>query len=283
MSLASRLIENGQLKLAESYIRSALAKAPSNAALIFDAANLRRAQGDLGGCRELLARIDDDPALGARAGALLQILAQRPARAASGEGDIVPVDFARHENVLSEVENAELLAFVLANEHLFADSKVKAAGYLDPDARRSKVWSRIETLPTSLTRFVAEAVAGNAARLGVHEALASDFEIEVNAYRDGDFFGPHWDRGDGVTGIRRITSLYYFHALPAQFTGGEFQLFDTGANGCFDRSAWTSFKPINNSLLQFRSEAIHAAAPVRGPTRFADNRFCLTFWAHERR
>ena len=120
------------------------------------------------------------------------------------------------------------------------------------------------------------------ARLGVHEPLADRFELEIGAYRDGDFFAPHWDRGDGATRVRRITTLFYFHAQPPQFSGGQLQLFDTGANGEFDRAGWTGFPPTGNTMLQFRSEAIHAVTPVHGPARFADSRFCLTFWAHQR-
>lgn len=281
MSLATRLIEDGQLELAESYLRSALAKAPTDAELLFDAANLKRAQGEIDACLTILRRIGSDQLLGMKAALLLDILAQRPSDRTDGR-HIAPVPFARYENVLPAPAIDALLAFVVANEARFEDSMVKAIGRIDLNARRSKVWRGITALPTGLADVVAGAVAANTARLGVHEPLADRFELEIGAYRDGDFFAPHWDRGDGATRVRRITTLFYFHAQPPQFSGGQLQLFDTGANGEFDRAGWTGFPPTGNTMLQFRSEAIHAVTPVHGPARFADSRFCLTFWAHQR-
>lgn len=281
MSLAARLMESGQLKLAESYIRSALAKAPFDAALLFDAANLKRAQGDIEGCRELLRQIDETSDVGGKARVLLDVLAQRPT-CGPAEAAIQPVPFARVENVLPDAAIGELLAFVLANEHRFRDSKAKTAGGVYTDARQSKVWQRVTGLPTALEEIVARTVAANAVRLGVHGEMRETFEIEIGAYRDGDVFTPHLDRGEGIARLRRITTLFYFYALPARFSGGDLRLYDSGTNGEFDPAAWTSFEPTNNSLLQFRADAFHAVSPVVGPTLFADNRFCLTFWALER-
>jgi SM-20-related protein len=274
-------MESGELKLAESYIRSALAKAPFDAELLFDAANLKRAQGDIDGCRELLRQIDETSAAGRKARVLLDILEQRSARS-SAEVDIQPVPFARVANVLPDAAITELLAFVLANEHRFVDSKAKTASGVYTDARQSKVWQRVTGLPTALEEIVARTVAVNAVRLGVQEQTRETFEIEIGAYRDGDVFTPHLDRGEGIARLRRITTLFYFYAVPARFSGGDLRLYDSGTNGDFDPAAWTSFEPTNNSLLQFRSDAFHAVSPVIGPTHFADNRFCLTFWALER-
>jgi SM-20-related protein len=281
MSLAARLMESGQLKLAESYIRSALAKAPFDAELLFDAANLKRAQGNIDGCRELLGQIDETSGVGRKARILLDILAQCLVRDPA-EDAIQPVPFARVENVLSDAAIGEMLAFVLANEHRFGDSKAKAADGNYSDARQSKVWQRVTGLPVALEKIVAKAVAANATRLGVQQPVTEAFEIEIGAYRDGDVFTPHLDRGEGIARIRRITTLFYFYAVPARFSGGDLRLYDSGTNGDFDPAAWTSFQPTNNSLLQFRSDAIHAVSPVSGPQCFADNRFCLTFWALER-
>lgn len=175
----------------------------------------------------------------------------------------------------------ELARLALDNQHRFENSRVATDAPIDRNARSGRVWQGVEGLPAELTDMVATSLRRQAARLGVHAMLDNNFESEISAYRDGDFLAPHWDRSDGPYSSRRITTLLYFHADPAPFDGGALQLFDSGQNGRYDRAAWTGFPATGNTMLQFRSEAIHALTPVSGPSRFCDSRFCLTLWAHE--
>ena len=64
-------MESGQLKLAESIPFAR--RTPFDAELLFDAANLKRAQGDIDGCRELLRQIDETSVVGRKARVLLDI------------------------------------------------------------------------------------------------------------------------------------------------------------------------------------------------------------------
>lgn len=278
MSLAAALIENGHFRLAESLIRVCLDKTPDDPDLLWQLASLCRAQGEMEACRSVLRRIAGDSGAARKARALLDVLDQHPC-AHTIKDEPAPVPFVRMENAVPGDMIERLRRLALDNQHRFHESRVKAEGRVDRKARSAQVWQNVEGLPPGLTDIVVAMLRRQAARLGVQATLGDRLETEISAYRHGDFVAPHWDRGDGITSDRRITTLIYFHANPAPFAGGALQLFDSGTDGRYDRGAWTSFPPNCNTLLQFRSEAIHAVTPVSGPQQFSDSRFCLTFWA----
>lgn len=281
--LIDSLVEAGRLDFAQSLIRSFLKTMPENSAVRLAAADVYRAMGDLATCQEQLRAILPGTEEFPKASRLLALIAQQSSTSHTLAARTHPVPFTRMENVLPPEEVAQLTDFVLANRGRFRPSKVKAAGHVNAQARRSLVWQKVSDIPSSLTARVLAAISDNACRLGVTATLNQKMEIEISAYGDGDFVAPHWDRGDGITSGRRVTTLFYFHALPVRFSGGQLQLFDTGSNGEFDRARWTGFAPSYNSMLQFQSQAMHAVSQVNGPQNFADSRFCLTCWAWEKR
>lgn len=276
-TLVEGALSAGRVDLAESLLRSMPAPVSASAPGLMLAANVQRAKGDLAASRLLLGQIPTDAPEHAQAIALAAVLDQKDAPAAAA--GVAPVPFAVMRDLLSQSELRDLRAFAVANEGAFRIGRVKAAGKIEKLSRSAMVWQGLPRLPVDLQPRVAAAVRRNALRLGVKQEPRGRYEIEISAYGDGDFVDAHWDRGDGITNGRRVTSLFYFHVDPPTFDGGQLRLHDTGPNGAFEKAHWTGFAALTNTLLQFRSEAVHAVTPVRGPTDFASSRFCLTFWA----
>ena len=54
-----------------------------------------------------------------------------------------------------------------------------------------------------------------------------EVERQLTAHGSGGFFAPHVDTGHPIDANRRISCVYYFHASPRRFTGGELKLYDT--------------------------------------------------------
>lgn len=278
-SLIDGALGAGRFDLAESLARSLLASRSEDAAALLAAANVYRAKGELETSRSLLLRIPPTSLEHSQAAAIMAICNQEPS--AAPERVVAPVPFATTHDLLSPSELSTLREFAFANEPAFREARVKAVGRVDKLTRRARVWQGVPPLPVPLEAHVTNAIRRNARRLGMERELPEKYEVEISAYTDGDFIRPHWDRGDGVTRGRRLTNLFYFHAEPPGFKGGQLQLFDTGPDGDFDEAKWTGVAPTTNMLLQFRSEAIHAVSPVTGGMIFAACRFCLTFWAWE--
>ena len=111
-------------------------------------------------------------------------------------------------------------------------------------------------------------------------------ELDMIAYNDGAFYRRHIDTGRlnrdrpgaGSAGDRIITAVYYFHAEPKAFDGGELRLHAMAASA--DGSALSAdLPPRRNSLLIFPSWAPHEVLPVRCPSgAFRDSRFAINCW-----
>ncbi len=109
------------------------------------------------------------------------------------------------------------------------------------------------------------------------------YEVELVAHRDGAFFEPHIDimiqaRRDQMPSDRIVTLVWYFHAQPQRFSGGELALLPLGPG-----------EPVlievrDNRLLAFPSFAMHEVRTVSVPgDRFADARFAVNVWLHRAR
>lgn len=104
--------------------------------------------------------------------------------------------------------------------------------------------------------------------------------MELAAHGDGDFYRRHIDtfiRGE-VTGTDRVlTAVYYFHARPKAFTGGELRLHSFRSPD--DGGSWVDIEPAHDSLLLFPAWAPHEVRPVSCPGGdFAQSRFAINCW-----
>lgn len=188
------------------------------------------------------------------------------------------------EDFLTPGENAELLEYALVNEAGFEGSTILGGAEYH---RRSKVLFAIKTSKwrgVFLNRlklhlpYIVLALETPAFRLG-------DFEIQLTASNDGEYFKAHADHSTEkqYTAGRLITYVYYLHREPRPFSGGALLIY----GGRPERFVYgtvrsvTSVAPCNNSLVLFTSNRWHELDMVRCPSgEFADSRFTVNGWLH---
>ena len=196
----------------------------------------------------------------------------------------VPARYVRIENFLAPHEHARLLDYALTHEADFAASTVTSAdstAHVDSEFRRSgtifdlaEIWDLFEArLPKLLPHVRRE--------LGTGWFPVGQIERQMAVHRDDGFFGVHTDDGNDAVAGRRISCLYYFHAQPKRFSGGELRIYDSEVRGGrLERaSTYTDVEPTDNSLVFFASSFHHEVRPVRRETAaFGDSRFSISVW-----
>ena len=121
--------------------------------------------------------------------------------------------------------------------------------------------------------------------LGTPDFRLGDFEIQLTASNDGDYFKAHADQSPEQSGAadRQITYVYYLHREPRPFAGGGLLLYG-GRPEPFvyaNVRSVTSIEPRNNCLVVFGSRRWHELDMVRCPSgKFADSRFTVNGWLH---
>jgi Rps23 Pro-64 3,4-dihydroxylase Tpa1-like proline 4-hydroxylase len=183
---------------------------------------------------------------------------------------------------LTARELAELRDFVLSRESQFQASYVVAPGgsneVVVPDHRRSKVLfdtGRFGRLVTDRILFHLPFIMR---KLGRSAFRVTDREAQITATNDGDFFGLHADNSEPPYEQRELSFVYYFHAEPKPFTGGQLRLYRPEA---YDPKQYETIVPEQNTIVLFPSSLLHKVLPVKCPSRaFADSRFTLNGWFH---
>ena len=178
-----------------------------------------------------------------------------------------------------------LLAHALASEHRFLPAEVAGRGQQGYDAQSRVAWYCADGLGHLKSAF-REAVAARLDdlfdRLGMAPFPVARTELELAAHRDGSYFQPHidtmtQDRRSMTETDRVVTMVYYFHASPRRFSGGDLLLYP------FDRSAPKAIAPADNRLLAFPAICLHEVTPVIAPADFDAARFAVNCWLHRAR
>jgi len=105
-------------------------------------------------------------------------------------------------------------------------------------------------------------------------------ELDLSAHRDGDRFLRHVDTfhsvdRNGQESDRVITMVYYLHAEPRGFTGGEFAIYPFGPGEP------VLIEPRDNRLLAIPAFALHEVRPISCPgDEFRSARFAVNSWIH---
>jgi Rps23 Pro-64 3,4-dihydroxylase Tpa1-like proline 4-hydroxylase len=112
-----------------------------------------------------------------------------------------------------------------------------------------------------------------------------NFEIQLTASNDGDYFKAHADHSPEKEQVasRRITYVYYLSRVPAPFTGGGLLLYRhwPDPSSYQNVKSVTTIAPRNNCLVVFASNRWHELDLVRCPSgKFADSRFTVNGWLH---
>jgi Rps23 Pro-64 3,4-dihydroxylase Tpa1-like proline 4-hydroxylase len=190
--------------------------------------------------------------------------------------------FARICSFLSESEHAELLDFVIGKPARFQSATVRSgnASVVNTDRRIAKVCRDFGGLEEKLRRRFLEALPDLMQGTGASGPPPSIIELELAAHGDGAFYGVHTDLPIGGTRKRRdaepdrvLSAVYYFHAEPKAFSGGELRLFGVTGSGFVD------LQPEQNCLVAFHSWVPHEVRPISCPSgEFRDFRFAINCW-----
>jgi Rps23 Pro-64 3,4-dihydroxylase Tpa1-like proline 4-hydroxylase len=174
-----------------------------------------------------------------------------------------------------------LLALASAHQQAFLPTRVgRKPGRVDVDIRVSRVLRDFGALKDELkARF--EGIREQAmADLHLSPFELVSMEMELVAHGDGAFYAPHidthMDASDAET-LRILTGVYYFHALPKGFTGGEIRLHSIlppEQGGSF-----IDIEPARDTLLLFPSWAPHEVRPISSPSGAIEHsRFAINCW-----
>ena len=109
----------------------------------------------------------------------------------------------------------------------------------------------------------------------------SQFDIQLTASNDGDFFKVHQDNSSEEINHREISFVYYFHSEPKAFTGGQLKLYNSqdGAVEHSQKKTAQTITPRQNTVVLFPSYLDHEVLPVRCPSRkFVNSRFTVNGW-----
>lgn len=100
-------------------------------------------------------------------------------------------------------------------------------------------------------------------------------ESQITAHEDGAFFKRHSDNSGGPNVGRRVTYVYYFHAEPKAFSGGNLNLHE-------GHQPAVSIEPLDNSMIFFPSYIEHDVSAVHCPDpQLRNARFTVNGWIHE--
>jgi len=172
-----------------------------------------------------------------------------------------------------------LLQWALAHEADFERSSVRKDGQAYQGEERQS-WSCAAGLGEFKQPFraaISAMLPEMFHTLGIEPFEPGKIEVEMSAHRDGDYFQPHRDSFHGQNrdagGDRVITAVYYFHAQPKGFTGGEFAIYPFGEGDPLLVEA------RDNRLLAIPAFALHEVKPIRcEDDAFRSARFAINAW-----
>ncbi|MEU7872416.1 2OG-Fe(II) oxygenase [Dactylosporangium sp. NPDC049140] len=173
---------------------------------------------------------------------------------------------------------------MLEHESQFEPSIIMRDGesLVDPDSRRSVVLEPPGAVARLIRDRVAEALPYVLARLGLHQVRPGRIDVQLTVTNDGGFFRTHSDSSTQGHRTRRLSYVYFCHADPTPFTGGELKVWATerySADPPEERCH--TVVPRQNTVVFFRGSLLHEVTPVRCPGgAFADGRFTANGWIH---
>ncbi|WP_428990753.1 2OG-Fe(II) oxygenase [Methylocapsa aurea] len=186
------------------------------------------------------------------------------------------------DGFLGEARVRELMEFALAHESAFQQSRFytsKREARVDTSVRDSSHLLELGPLRAAFAVAVDAILALLTRELDVAPPYEAKKEIEMVRYGDGGFFKRHADappRPDGHDSVRALTLVYYFHASPKRFEGGELRL--------YARDGFVDLAPVCDRLVAFPSAASHEVRPTRCDSAcFADGRFSINCWVRRTR
>ena len=239
------------------------------------------------------ALVADEPGSGELTDELRRIAEQRlrsqPGRPVPPDRQLVAARYVRMTDFLSPTEHQRLLEHALACQADFHESGLvshQGGSTLNFAVRKSRTLSgdRMQEIWEMFDQRLHGILAAVRKEMGMPWFRLGETERQLTAHGGGGFFAPHVDTGHPIAASRRVSCVYYFHASPRRFTGGELRLYDTWVtpSGSTAAGTYTTLTPVDNSVVFFPSDAFHEVRPVRCETdAFGDSRFTITVWFRE--
>jgi hypothetical protein len=206
------------------------------------------------------------------------------------EGPLPP--YTRILDFLPESELQRLFDWTLSIADRFRPATVsRARPRVDAEWRIALTTAKIGPLETMLRERLLGALPQVMAETGTGGPTPTSLELELAAHGDGAYYRPHMDipvganrRPTGATqGEDRVLSaVYYFHAEPQAFSGGQLRLFRFGTIPPVQEpqpANHVDLEPVRNSLVAFPSWVPPEVRQIRVPTGdLRDYRLALNCW-----
>lgn len=180
--------------------------------------------------------------------------------------------YHQYNNFFGERLNSELYALAVSKNEIFSLSRTSHSKY-HPEWRKSKVIydSQFSFFKNTIEQKIGGLLEEIRGLLEVNKFEIGSFEVQLTSHNDGEYFKWHRDNSTPETASRLITFVYYFHAIPKPFSGGELVIYDNDASYLIE--------PRNDSLVVFYSGRKHEVLPVVCESGlFKDGRFTLNGW-----
>jgi SM-20-related protein len=181
------------------------------------------------------------------------------------------------EEFFAPSEVGRLWSYAMSRAGDFVASEVVSddSAHHDEQFRRSRVLFDVAEIYPLISERVLSVLPHVLPRLGMDPFPVGQFELQVTASNDAEWFKPHRDSDGGHGGpvsSRELTFVYYGHREPLPFTGGELRLIDGDA---------ATIIPHQNSIVFFPSHYLHEVMPTYCPSgRFEDSRLTFNGWLH---
>ncbi len=134
-------------------------------------------------------------------------------------------------------------------------------GRLDEGTRRSKVRMDTSDAFPLFEQRLRSLLPHLRREIGMDRFDLGWIESQITVHGDGDFFASHRDENHpGTDGARALTYVYYFHAEPKEFEGGELRLHVPSADGGHEEVV---IEPTSNSIVFFPAYFDHEVLPIR--------------------
>lgn len=190
-----------------------------------------------------------------------------------------------HDDFLSAGDLQALVAWTLAREADFVTTLVGGPhGHIDTAIRASRCLppKMFEPQHAQFRDRLAPLVPDLCRALGLQPFPLGRFELGLVCHNDGDYYRRHIDTAVtklGQNATRAISAVFYFHAEPKGFSGGDLRLYAFSARATAAR--FTDLAPKQNRLIAFPSWAPHEVMPISCPSgAFAGARFSVNCWIH---
>lgn len=186
--------------------------------------------------------------------------------------------YRRYPGWLGRETAAALLDYARDHVELFKSSKIRRDAYagVDETTRVSERTSMLGPFRDLIRQRALDTFPEVCAAFGTPLFTPQDIEIELVAHGDGAFFSCHNDTISGEhrpQWPRRVTMVYYLHALPKAFTGGNLRYYS------LDRRNFIEIEAACDEMVSFPSWAPHSVERVCVPGgAFMDRRFAVDIW-----